>query len=97
MHLLDGEKKWEQPLSDHKSMILHLGSQANAFTYNIKENPIPVVHGVYDLGSLMTEDLSFDHHCERIDTIAMFNLFRALTTCEASICLQAYKTYVRPY
>lgn len=51
-----------------------------------RKNAIQVVHEVSDLGFLVTEDLSLDQHCERIGVMAttvMYNLFRALSICEA--------------
>uniref|UniRef100_A0A0N4WH65 RNA-directed DNA polymerase from transposon BS n=1 Tax=Haemonchus placei TaxID=6290 RepID=A0A0N4WH65_HAEPC len=91
------------PLSIEKTKVVHLSSRKcsrdDHFEYRIDGNGIRTVDGVVDLGFMVKPDLSFDSHCEMIagkGLNAVHRLFRALTTRNPSVLLQAFKVYVRP-
>lgn len=91
--------RWGLPLSEEKSHVLHLGPRNARFSYNIGGVTVSSATSVRDLGFIVSEDLSFDSHCEYIATKAtrlIYNIFRALSTRKHEVLLQAYKTYVRP-
>lgn len=91
--------QWKLPLSREKSKVVHLGGNNLSFSYSVDGILIEEVDQILDLGFLITKDLSFDLHCERIANAAsriVYNLFKALTTRNTITYLRAYKTYVRP-
>ena len=90
---------WELPLSKQKTFLMHVGTRNPSFQYKIGEAAITTIDEVCDLGVLLTSDLTFDKHCQKIAAKAMgmlYRLFRALTTKDSAVLLLAYKTYIRP-
>ncbi|EYC30086.1 hypothetical protein Y032_0005g2442 [Ancylostoma ceylanicum] len=91
--------QWKLPLSSEKTEVLHLGPHNINHVYTISDTSITSVEEVVDLGFLITKNLSFDKHCERVANKAMrivHNIFRGLITRNSAVLLKAYKAYVRP-
>ncbi|EYB90916.1 hypothetical protein Y032_0212g2233 [Ancylostoma ceylanicum] len=90
---------WGLPLSMDKCKVLHLGSRNKCDSYTIDNTRLEEPCQVTDLGFIITKDLSFDTHCQMIAlkaSKAIYNLFRAFSTTNSYLYLQAYKLYIRP-
>ena len=92
-------KEWELPLSNEKTEVLHLGVKNRGHTYQVDGLAIQTVDQIKDLGFIITNNLSFEPHCDAVANKALnmiHRIFRALATNDSNVFIRAFKTYVKP-
>lgn len=63
----DWANEWDLPLSKEKTLLLRIGRRNSSMAYYIEGTPITEVEEVKDLGFLLTQNLSFNAQCERLE------------------------------
>jgi len=92
-------KKWQLSLAVSKCAVLSVGHNNPKVAYYMENEELEHVSIFRDLGIMVNEDLKVAAHCQTVAAKAMRVtglMFRAFSTKNQSVLVNAYVTYVRP-
>lgn len=82
-----------------KCAVLHLGRTNDCFQYKLRNDALPSVSSVKDLGVIVSGDMKFSDHCSAIakSAFTISNMFfRSFRSRDRDFMMKFFKTYIRP-
>ena len=97
-NLLNWSNTWKMKISEPKCQHLAIGDQWE-FPLKINGSVIPKTSTIRDLGIMVSSDLSFSSHIEKIvrsATVTATRILKSIVQPNLSVYLKSYTSYVRP-